>query len=78
MPTLLRWKGYRFFFWSGDRGEPPHVHVRKGKAEAKVWLDPVHLKYAVDLRPHEIAAVLRKVRDDRDAFVRAWYDHFGT
>jgi hypothetical protein len=62
MPTLLRWKGYRFFFWSGDRGEPSHVHVRKGKAAAKVWLDPIQLRYAVDLRPYEIADLLRKVR----------------
>ena len=46
----LRWNGYRFFFWSGDRGEPPHVHVKKGAAEAKVWLDPVALATAVDLR----------------------------
>jgi hypothetical protein len=60
MPTLLRWKRYRFFFWSGDRGEPPHVHVRKGKAEAKVWLDPIELRYAVDLGPHEIADLCEK------------------
>jgi hypothetical protein len=40
MPTVLRWKGYRFFFWSGDRGEPPHVHVKRDAGEAKVWLDP--------------------------------------
>jgi hypothetical protein len=36
MPTLLRWKGYRFFFWSGDRGEPSHVHVKKGLREGVV------------------------------------------
>ena len=55
MPTLLRWKGYRFFFWSGDRGEPPHVHVKKGAGEAKIWLDPPALAKAVDFRDHEIA-----------------------
>jgi hypothetical protein len=54
------------------------MYTSKGKAEAKVWLDPIQLRYAVDLRPHEIADLLRKVRDERDAFVRAWYDHFGT
>ena len=52
MPTLLRWNGYQFFFWSGDRGEPPHVHVKKGAVEAKVWLDPVALATAVDMRSH--------------------------
>jgi hypothetical protein len=76
MPTLLRWNGYRFFFWSGDRGEPPHVHVKRGSGEAKVWLSPVALAYAVDLRSHEISSILRKVRDQQSAFLKAWNDHF--
>jgi Domain of unknown function DUF29 len=29
MPTALRWRGYRFFFWSGDRDEPPHTRVKR-------------------------------------------------
>ena len=76
MPTLLRWNGYRFFFWSGDRGEPPHVHVKHGGAEAKFWLEPVTLATAVDLKNHEINALLRKVREQQSAFLKAWYDHF--
>ncbi len=76
MPTLLRWNRYRFFFWSGDRGEPPHVHVKKGGAEAKVWLDPVTLASAIDLRSREIDAILRKVREQQLTFLRAWHGHF--
>lgn len=76
MPTLLRWKRYTFFFWSGDRGEPPHVHVRKGAGEAKVWLDPPALDRAIDFRDHEINEILRKVRDERATFLKAWHDHF--
>jgi len=76
MPTLLRWRGYRFFFWSGDRAEPPQVHVKKGSAEAKVWLDPVRLQEAIDFRGHEINAVVRKIDEQRDVFLRAWHDHF--
>ena len=29
MPTVLRVGSYRFFFVSLDRGEPPHIHVRR-------------------------------------------------
>jgi hypothetical protein len=76
MPTLLRWNGYRFFFWSGDRSEPPHVHVKRGSAEAKFWLEPVGLATAVDLKSHEINSILRKVREQQPAFLRAWHDHF--
>ena len=78
MPTLLRWSGYRFFFWSGYRAEPPHVHVKKGDAEAKIWLDPVRLHVAIDFRSHEINGVVRKVHEQRDGFLRAWHDHFGN
>jgi hypothetical protein len=44
MPTVLRSGPYRLFFYSGDRGEPPHVHVERESSVAKVWLDPVRLE----------------------------------
>ncbi len=76
MPTLLRWHGYRFFFWSGDRGEPPHVHIKKGPAEAKIWLDPVAVASAIDLRSREVNSILRKVREQQSEFLKPWHDHF--
>jgi len=42
-PTLLRSGPYRFFFYSGDRSEPPHVHVERDDDEPKFWLRPVAL-----------------------------------
>ena len=38
MPTVLRWGPYRAFFYSNKGGEPPHVHVRSGNKEAKLWI----------------------------------------
>ena len=32
---------YRFFFWSRENDEPPHVHVKRDRLEAKFWIDPV-------------------------------------
>ena len=40
MPTVLRRGPYRFFFYSSDRAEPPHVHVERDENLAKFWLDP--------------------------------------
>ena len=37
MPTLAIIEGYRFFFWSLDLGEPPHVHVEGHGGKAKFW-----------------------------------------
>ncbi len=44
MRTVLRVGPYRFFFFAGDRAEPPHVHVERDANRAKVWLDPVRLR----------------------------------
>lgn len=43
MPVVFRFKGYRFFFYSneGEPQEPLHVHVRRGEAAAKFWLEPL-------------------------------------
>ena len=41
MPTVLRIGPYRFYFFSNEGDEPPHVHVDRDAATAKVWLDPV-------------------------------------
>jgi hypothetical protein len=43
VPTVLRAGPYRFYFYSGDRDEPPHVHVARDANEAKFWLEPVRL-----------------------------------
>ncbi|MFH1436112.1 MAG: DUF4160 domain-containing protein [Pseudomonadota bacterium] len=45
MPTVLRVGSYRFFFYAGDRDEPPHVHIERDDRIAKLWLDPVRLHY---------------------------------
>ena len=38
MPTVLRYKGYRFFFVSYDCKEMMHVHVVKERKSCKFWL----------------------------------------
>ena len=41
MPTVLRIGPYRFFFYSGDGSEPPHIHVERDALVAKFWPTPV-------------------------------------
>jgi hypothetical protein len=43
MPTVERWRGYRFNFYSHEPNEPPHVHVDARGCTAKFWLQPVSL-----------------------------------
>lgn len=42
MPVVLRDRGLRYFFFSneGTPRETPHVHVKGGGSDAKIWLEP--------------------------------------
>jgi hypothetical protein len=35
VPTILRAQGYRFFFFSNEGDEPPHIHVERAECAAK-------------------------------------------
>ena len=78
MPTILRWGPYRFFFYSGDAGEPRHVHVERDEHVAKFWLEPVRLQGAGGFRSAEIARIVGIVEDHRREFVEAWNEYFGS
>lgn len=74
MPTLLRWRGYRFFY-SADGWEPPHIHVVKGGKEAKLWLGDLNLAINLGYSVKELNEIIRKTRDERDIFLEAWHDY---
>ena len=41
MPTYLRIRGYRIYFWVNENGEPIHFHICKGDPshdDTKVWV----------------------------------------
>ena len=80
MPTVFRRDGYRFFFFSneGDPREPPHVHVRRGGDEAKLWLIPeVAVAQSLGFNAAELNAIVRIVLQERRRIERAWNGYFG-
>ena len=76
MPTVPRTGPYRLFFYSGDRGEPPHVHVERNDAAVKVWLDPVRLERNAGFRAAELRRIEQMVGDNREELMEAWNDYF--
>jgi hypothetical protein len=78
MPTIFRWQGYKFLFFSLDEGEPPHVHVTKGGGQAKFWLADCRLAKARGFADHEIRRIGKKVEGQREELLRAWHEHFET
>jgi len=76
MPTVLRHGAYRFFFYAGDRAEPPHVHVERGENEAKFWLDPVRLAHSGGFAPNEISKIQKLAQEHRTQLLRSWNEYF--
>jgi hypothetical protein len=77
VPTVLNESGFRFFFYSLEGAEPPHVHVEHGDAVAKFWLDPVELARSHGFRAHEMRRARILVIEHRLRFLEAWHGHFG-
>jgi hypothetical protein len=42
-------------FYSNERGDPPHVHVRSGSFEAKFWLHDLSVAVNAGFPAHESA-----------------------
>ena len=67
----------RFSFYSGDGVELPHVHVNKGGAAAKVWLQPVRTEYAHGFNPGEVRRMRELVIEHEAFFLERWNEYFG-
>lgn len=76
MPTALRIGPYRFFFYSGDWQEPPHVHVERDDAVAKFWLAPVRFARSEGFGGAELNKIQRLVRDNTGELRRNWDEYF--
>ncbi len=76
MPTLLREGPFRFFFYLGDRGEPPHVHVQRDNHIAKFWLNPVTLERSGGLSRPELRRVERIIEENQTSFLGEWNVRF--
>ncbi len=76
MPTVFRNGPYRFYFYSHEPNEPPHVHVDRDDASAKYWLDPVGLARNLGFAGHELRTIEKLVQDNRDQLMEAWNDWF--
>jgi hypothetical protein len=76
MTTVLKIGPYRFFFYAGDRDEPPHVHVEREDRVAKFWLDPVRLQNSGGFSRVELARIQQLVADYQLRLMEAWNAYF--
>jgi hypothetical protein len=76
MPTVLRDGPFRLFFYSSDRGEPPHIHVERDENQAKFWLNPVRLDDGGGFRQPELRRIEKLVMENAEQLLRGWHDFF--
>ena len=76
MPTVLRIGPYRFFFYSNEGNEPPHIHVERDDMTAKFWLDPVRLQQSWGFGSAELNNIQEHVEEHRQILTEKWYEYF--
>ena len=76
MPVALRVKGYRFFFFSLEGAEPPHIHVEQAERFAKFWLNPVSLAKSHGFRSGELTELQEIIEEHRNLLLERWDEHF--
>ena len=73
MPTILRIKGYKFYFYMADLEEPPHIHVYKDGCEAKFWANPISLARSGGFPNHDLNMIERIIQNNKSIILKAWY-----
>ena len=76
MPTVLRIDGYRFYFYSHEPNEPPHVHVDRAEDTAKIWLEEVAVARNLGFRTKQLNDILTRVVEHRLMLLEAWHEFF--
>lgn len=78
MPTVHQEGPYSFVFFSSDRGEPAHIHVKRDQQLVKFWLNPVLFAKNRGFPEHELNQIARLVIKNEQKLYEAWYEYFGT
>lgn len=78
MPTILRIGPYRFYFYSHEPNEPPHVHVDRGGYSAKFWVKKVSLAGNLGFSKKELNELHDLVNKYQKQFLDQWYGYFDT
>jgi hypothetical protein len=68
MPAVLRVGRRRFFFFSREDNEPPHMHVESAENAAKFWLRSLSLEWSVGYNSKELRQVREIIAEQVDFF----------
>jgi Domain of unknown function (DUF4160) len=77
MPTVLRIGRFRFYFFSNEREEPAHIHVKAAENQAKFWLNPTQLASNYGFSGRELNKLEKWVEQNDSFFLEVWNEYFG-
>lgn len=77
MPTVLSIGQYRFFFYSNENGEPPHIHVDFEDNDAKFWLEPVALARNKGVPVQRLNEIEKLIRANIDLLKEKYHEFHG-
>ena len=77
MPTIFRSGPYRFYFYSHEPNEPPHVHVDRDDQSTKFWLQPVALALNLGFGAVELRRIQGIVEENESTLLEEWHARFG-
>lgn len=80
MPKCFRQDGYKFFFWSNEPDEPPHVHVSGEDGTVKLWVEPevsVVPGTKSGFNRSQVTDIMEIAIERRTEILEKWREHFG-
>jgi hypothetical protein len=77
MPTVLHVGRFRFFFYSEEGSEPPHMHVEAAENRAKYWLRPIQLTWNEGFRSGELRSIVEVLSANQEYLLGEWNAYFG-
>jgi hypothetical protein len=76
-PTVLKYKGYRFFFFSAEE-KRMHIHIVSNGAEAKFWIEPsVEMAVNNGFSTIETNEMKKIITENENKIRSSWNKHFG-
>ena len=66
------------FLLLSDRSEPTHVHVKRDRKLAKLWLAPNRMAYNYGFTQTELNRIVAIVREHESELLKAWHDYFNS
>ena len=78
MPTVCVIGPYRFYFYSHEPNEPPHIHIDRDGLSAKFWLEEIKVAKNLGFRQKELNTLHELVLKNQNNFLDKWHEYFNS